>query len=210
MDVIKSNFKENAENKLTNKKRPLSLKYVFYWKTNEDPFDQTKEAIWKEYDQNNQIHLNEKYEVFLRDNDNFKILLLPPSHIYLVNLLENYQEIIQLNKRKRLILPNKKNLFFWKSNTDPWNLREKSLWTLYDLEDQIFLNKTYNYFLNNPELSESNLITIPNFFIRFNKMLQINKYQSSRVRQIDLTIPSLISNIFRANRFDNENPSFIT
>lgn len=96
-------------------------------------------------------------------------------------------------------------LFFWKSNENAWNPKEKEQWSPFDLEDQMILNQAYSIYCLNPFYNKVEIKKPAEWYIDFNQMIQINKIDHNKQRPIQRSNPNLITNIARLNRFNNIN-----
>jgi len=318
-------------------------KYIFFWKNNSGPYSSNEEKIWQPFDNRNQIQLNQMYNNFCENSNNYIFNLLSPANDCAVNLIKmllydfdsnflyqikadelnkytynmekkndyknndlesinyfhklqseiNVEEINNINHNPQIniqavskkekekididyILPikmekkadakenkinnppfnneienNIKNMhmrqqesglkeiycknknfiyhsnkdqksdekninnnmkfsqikeefiFFWKSNKDPWDPKQKPSWTPYDLEDESKLKIGYQQYLNDNSKYTIDLKEPADHYVDFSKMLQINKHDLYRSRPIQRSNPNLITNIVRKNRFDN-------
>jgi len=104
--------------------------------------------------------------------------------------------------KKESINSKEEFIFFWKSNPNPWDLNEQPIWTPFDLEDECILRKAYEIYLDDKTKSKVDLKDPADHFVDFSKMLQINKNDENRQRQVQRCNPKKVTNIVRINRFD--------
>jgi len=221
MEIINFQVKEINQAKREELKS-LKLNYIFYWQSNPNPFDIKEKQTWSVYDEDNQIHLNLKYEEFLKDKNNYCFPLLNPSNNYNVNFKE-FTQVHKIDSYK--IRPIKVNTFenynhikckntgedlpfFWKENQDPWNNNEISYWAPYDEEDQYILIKGYKIYLSDKNKNRVELKKPADHFVDFLLMLQISKHDPDKQRQVIRSHPKLVTNIVRKNRFYTSNKIF--
>jgi len=202
----KSNLKQENE---------TSLKFKFLWQSNSNPYSSSQIPTWETYDEKNQQHLNQVYDLYCKDKKNFTFMLKAPSNLYSVNFKEMYQFYSLDKNRKRPIkvenlLNNTisdKNLnedeiyFFWKSNEDPWDINQDSIWSPYDMEDELLLRIAYKEYLKDLSKKKCELKNPTDHYIDFSKMLQINKNNYKRQRPVRRDHPINLENIIRKNRF---------
>ncbi len=98
------NKQPKHNNSACNKTSSSKNLYKFYWKSNENPFDLSKDPIWEIYDPNKQIHLNQNYVIFLKDNNKRFVKLLSPYQNYLVEYHEKFQiHSKHINKKNKFL-----------------------------------------------------------------------------------------------------------
>jgi len=206
------------------------LKFIFYWRSNLDPFNSYEIPSWDPYDLNNLNYLNLKYTEFIQDPNNYCVTLLHPLNNYEIDFLDMLQRH-RTEKRSRPIkveecIEEKKEdlkeeiayeshndsesesekdfLFFWKANIEPWEIKELPNWAPYDQEDQYILSQAYNTFLIDQTQNKVDLKKPADHFIDLSQMMQFNKIDSYKCRQIQRSFPGQIKNIVRINRFNTK------
>ena len=98
------------------------------------------------------------------------------------------QNHIQINNKQKF-------KFYWNSHEEPW---KNERWTPYHSTVQEILEEEYQKFL----LGNSNNQTVSkgNYFIDFDNWVQINKFDTYKVRQITRAEPETISNPYNLIR----------
>jgi len=185
--------------------KTFEFNYIFYFQSNSNPFDENQIKKWERYDTINQNNLNLKYEFYLKNKKIFCFPLLHPYDKYNVDFKE-MKQIHQIDTLKKLNIKVEKLQkedfqFFWKANKDPWNEKEEPIWVPYDEEDQSVLIEAYNNFLLDDFRNIADLKKPAYHFINFSKMIQINKHDTIKQRQVQRCHPKLVTNILRKNRF---------
>ncbi len=200
-----------------NRFEELPQKFAFFWKSDDNP---EKYII---YDHQNQVLLNILLSKFL-NNQNYDIdNLLGDYKLFSVNFRKMiHTEKLNINCMRSIIIkeniPNVSSisnqdtkkieeeygmLFYWNSNKDPFDSKEKLKLTPYDMEDQIILSKAFNIYLKNPSKYIIYLKTIPNYYIDFSRMLQFSEVDNSKIRPVYRSNPYLISNMLFLDKFND-------
>jgi len=110
---------------------------------------------------------------------------------------------------------NKKYIFYWQSNFDPYDHNHILIWEEYDQTNQDHLNLKYEQFCNNSNnFCFSLLHPLNNYDIDFGKMQQIHRIETYKIRPIkkeDYNKQSSVSQMKSEEDFlffwkENENP----
>jgi len=210
------NLSENIKEKKADLESNENLQYKFFWKSNNDPYNKQEAEKWEPYDQNNQIQLNQDYFIFKKNENQANFNLKSPANNYGINFKTMFQySLTDQNKQRKIKIENQINkkysedkeeeiLFFWKSNSDPWNKNIEDIWTPYDMEDELILKNAYEKFLINNSNKTVDLKNLKDYYIDFSQMLQINKNDKYKSRPIQRNDPKKMKNVCRNNRFESE------
>lgn len=193
-----------------NNSRP---KYKFYWQSNSFNENRNLLITWEPFIEVNQILLNHKYQ---ENNSNKNVELNFPENYFKVDFskmkmlhihenkqipikFEEFQENLSAEK-----FPNEGEefAFFWQSNPNPLDHKEKPTWSPYELEDQCFLKKEYQKYLNDNTYKSEHLIVASDYYIDFSKNIQINLKNQTQQRTIQRCNPNEVKDIIRTSRFE--------
>jgi len=72
-------------------------------------------------------------------------------------------------------------IFFWNASNDPLNPSEKRMWRCFKEDDQKKLNEDYKKYLNN---KKKNICDLGNYKVDFEKFVQINNNDKSKIRPV--------------------------
>jgi len=174
------------------------IKFKFLWNAYSDPF---KGENFVDYDENNQLHLNKNYNLFIKFHEPIQIPLMKPLDEYGVDFSKKLQFLIkdgskirpikildlvkQDEKSNQNISPflEQKEKFYWQSNLNPWNQKEKAEWKAYDIKDQKLLQIAYKTFSLD---RRQKIVHLNDYYVDFEKNIQIHKFDKTKERPIKI------------------------
>ena len=182
----------------------MKVKYIYFWRSDADPFSSLRYATWRPYDDEDNLILEEGYQKFLIDENEFEITL-EKAISYKVNF-KLWKQISTLNSflqrpfKREEIADEDIPEYFWRSDTDPFSSEEKASWSPYDYGDSLFLEDSYQKFINGVGPAIVYLGT--KYQIDFKNWIQFQKSKANKQRPIMRGRSEKIKFIVRKERWD--------
>ena len=182
----------------------MKVKYIYFWRSDADPFSSLRYATWRPYDDEDNLILEEGYQKFLIDENEFEITL-EKAISYKVNF-KLWKQISTLNSflqrpfKREEIADEDIPEYFWRSDTDPFSSEEKASWSPYDYGDSLFLEDSYQKFINGVGPAVVDLGK--KYQIDFKNWIQFQKLKPSKQRPIMRGRSEKIKFIVRKDRWD--------
>ena len=195
------------EKKNFNVKKYYKVKPAYFWRSDTDPFSSLENATWRPYDEEDNCILEEGYQKYLLNSENDFELALKKASNYKVNFkLWRQSSLInaslQIPFKREEIIDQDIPEFFWRSDKDPYSSEEKASWSPYDYGDSLYLEKSYQMFINEGGPAVIDLGSKSKYSIDFKNWIQFQKSKPNKQRPIIRGNSEKIKFIVRKDRWD--------
>ena len=176
---------------------PNQPDFLFFWRSDEDPFSDPKNAKWTAYDPLLSLRIEEAYQRYMSKKGPAEMII---NERYKLNFQLMNQICIQQEYKRRPIKREEiGHQFFWRSDPNPFSSPSNAQWTPYDMGDTLFLEDSYQNFLNK---GVAEVVLGEQYKVNFPKMMQISQMNQNNQRPIRRDLPKNVLNIVRRDRFD--------